>query len=44
VVLDAVDPGEPNTVTAALLAAAADQKPIVDDTHAKKAIAELTRN
>lgn len=33
-----------NAATAALLAAAADQQPIVDDTHAKKAIAELTRN
>jgi type II secretory pathway predicted ATPase ExeA len=32
-----------NAATAALIAAAADRKPIVDDTCAKKAISELTR-
>ena len=33
-----------NAATAALMAAAADGKALVDDTFAKKAIAELTRN
>ena len=33
-----------NAATGALMAAAADGKALVDDTCAKKAIAELTRN
>ena len=33
-----------NAATAALIAAAADNKPLVDDTCAKKAVAELTRD
>lgn len=40
---DHVGPTDSRAATAALIAAAADSKDIVDDACAKKAVAELTR-